>query len=314
VLDGRAHPLVATPVQVDEPVDGVPPLDGDRAVDGVAQVLRQLPVDVARDHEAPVDVLLLLGPHLRHLGDDTVMDPAVELVEGDVAVAVHITGAGTDRLDEVPGEHRPGAGARDRVALEGVLGRVRRCQHHAALALELLQCVDGGIALRGVARREGAAVAAVEDQHLAAGGAGVHRVADVRGRQTGEQQRVVTGVLHGQVEPPLVVLEAVPREVQERQVLVSAGAVEVPDRLADDLERLVEEDRHLEARDVRVPQDLGEPLGVVGRRGQLAQAFVLIGVGRHEKRLALRRHGGHAGWRGPTNAARSRSSAIRSRR
>ena len=149
----RPDDVVAGAVQVAELLDGAQPLRRDRALDGVLQVGRELPVHVAGDQDAAVDVLLLLRPLLGHLGDHPVVDVAVQLVERDVAVLVQVGGAAADRLDQVAGEHRRRPRAAQVVALEGVLGRVRRGQDGAPLALEPLEGLHALVGLRRAARR-----------------------------------------------------------------------------------------------------------------------------------------------------------------
>jgi hypothetical protein len=124
-------------------------------------------VHVAGDEDPPVDVLLLLRPLLRHLGDDPLPHVAVELVECDVTVLVQVGRAAADGLHQVPGEHRGRARPAQGVPLERVLGGVGRGEHRATFALEPLEGLHTFVGLGAASGREGAAVAAVEDQHLA---------------------------------------------------------------------------------------------------------------------------------------------------
>jgi hypothetical protein len=112
-----------------QPLDGAQALGGDRALDGVPEVGRQRAVDVARDQDPPVDVLLLLRPLPGHLGDDPLADVAVALVQGDVAVLVQVGFAAPEGLDQVAGEDRRRARAAQVVTLERVLGGVGGGQH-----------------------------------------------------------------------------------------------------------------------------------------------------------------------------------------
>lgn len=167
------------------------------------------------------------------------------------------------------------------VALEGVLGGVGGGQHGtaAALALEPLQRVYVGVVAFGeLAGREGAAVAAVEDQHLLPGVAGAHGPIDPLRGQGGEHEVGAAGVGRGEVEPALVVLETVPGEVQQGQVVVAAVAEEIAESRADPVMRFVDQNLHLEPGDVRRAQHLGQRLGVVTGRGQLPQSLVVIRV------------------------------------
>jgi hypothetical protein len=148
-----------------------------------------------------------------------------------------------------------------------------------ALALEPLEGLHALVGLRRPPGREGAAVAAVEDEHLAAGPARVHRLVELRRGDRREHQRLAAGVRHRQVQAPFVVLEPVPGEVEQGQVVSPAVPVEVGDGLADDVVRLIDERGDVEAGDLRVLEDRRERLGVVLGRGQPAQAPVGVLVG-----------------------------------
>ena len=93
------------------------------------------------------------------------------------------------------------------------------------------------------------------------------------------EQRLAAGVAHGQVQPALVVLQPVAEEVEQGEVVPAAPGVEVGDRLADHVVRLVDQHRDVEAGDVRVLEDGGERFGVVLRGGEPAQAGVPVVVG-----------------------------------
>src|SRR6266511_2037906 len=93
VDDSPAYHVVADAVQVSESVERGEAVGGHWAADGVAQVGRQRPVDVSGDDSAALDIVLLLGALLGPLRYDSVVDVAVQLVEGDVAVAVQVRAA-----------------------------------------------------------------------------------------------------------------------------------------------------------------------------------------------------------------------------
>lgn len=107
---------------------------------------------------------------------------------------------------------------------------------------------------------------------------------DLLGGQRGEQQAVAPGAGHREVEPAVIVFEAVAGEVEQREVVAAPVPVEVPDGLADPVMRLVDQRGDLEPRDARVLQDRGERLRVVCRRGQLAQPGVVVLVGGDQQR------------------------------
>jgi hypothetical protein len=188
--DRRPDDVVTHAVQVRQALDGGHPLGRDGAVDRVLEVRRQRPVHVAGDEDPAVHVLLLLGPLLRHLRDDALSHVAVELVEGDVAVLVEIRSTRADGFHQVPCEHRRRPGARQVVALEGVLRGVGGGEDGAPSALEAFERVDPLVGLGRPAGREGAAVTAVEDENLATRRTGVHGVAQGRRGQAGEQEAV----------------------------------------------------------------------------------------------------------------------------
>jgi hypothetical protein len=97
------------------------------------------------------------------------------------------------------------------------------------------------------------------------------------------------------VQPALVVLQPVPGEVQEGQVVAAAVGVEVGDGLADHVVRLVDQHRDVEPDGLGVSRDGGERLGVVLRGGQLPGSAVGVAVGGDHERLASRGHADHAG-------------------
>ena len=144
-------------------------------------------------------------------------------------------------------------------------------QHGPPLALEALQGVHALVGLRRPPRREGAAVAAVEDEHLAAGGGGVHRVVELGRGDGGEEQRLAAGVGHGQVQPASSSFSR-GRRSRAGRGRRAGTRVEVGDRLADHVVRLVDQHRDVEAGDVRVLEDGGERFRVVLRGGEPAQA------------------------------------------
>jgi hypothetical protein len=275
-LDPGAHGRVADPVQVHQGIERTEAITGDRAAQRVAQVTGQRPGHVAGDDDAALDVALHLGPLLGHLLHDAVVHVAVELVDGDVSVAVEVGGPLAEPFDEVPGEHRLRRAPVHPVALERVLRRVRRREHGPARALQLLERVDIGVGLDPAAGRERAAVAAVEHDDLLPRRAALQGVVELLGRQRGEQQAVPAGVGRCEVEPPVVVLEAVAGEVQQGEVVAAAVAVQLADRLAHPVVRFVDQHGDLEACDLRVTQYGGESLDVRRWGGEPAQGGVVV--------------------------------------
>ena len=255
---------------------------GERAVDRVAQLGRQLRRADRRDVGAASEVELALevAEHVRGLvgGDlaDLLADVVVELLDRDAVVLVAVGLARLEPLDDGGREHGRVAGPRQLLALERVLHRARRGEDHAAVAAEVVVEVDAVAAAEGQAARDRAAVAAVEQRdHLARAAAGHLPADELRGHRGGVELGDL-GVGRSEVQVAAVVLEAVAGEVQEQQVVARALGEERGDPAAQRGLRLVDSEVDLEVADLGVVQHARERLGVGRRRAQAAQLRVVV--------------------------------------
>lgn len=163
-------------------------------------------------------------------------------------------------------------------------------EHHPPLALEFLESVHLGIGFGDATGRKSSAVAAVEHENILSRRAGIHGIVDLLSRQGSEEKVIACGVRHGQIQPTLVVFQAMPSEVQQREILTAPIAIELANGPAHDVMRLVNQDGDIKVGDLRVAKDLRQRLRVVTRSGQLAQPGVLVAVGGYQQRQPLR-HG-----------------------
>jgi hypothetical protein len=119
----------------------------------------------------------------RHLLDGAIVYVAVQLVNGDVPIAVKIGFSCGQPFNKRPGEHRPRSFADDVVSFEGILGRVGRGKHDPLLALEFLKSVYLTASFGDATGWEGSTVAAVEYEYLLPRRAGLHGRVDLLRRQ-----------------------------------------------------------------------------------------------------------------------------------
>jgi hypothetical protein len=271
---------VGAPAGIDQPTQlghGVEAPVRGAALDGPAELVRQL----AGPHPGDVQLALHVGdPLARGLVGGRVPDPVehvvVQLVDRDQAVQVEVGRPGLQALDQGAGEHRGLADAGQGVALERVLHGAGGGEHGPAAAVEALLDVHPLVAPGQRAPGERPAVAAVQQQHDPPGPALGHLLVHERGRHRGRPQPLQAGVGGGEVEAAVVVLDPVAGHIEEQQVLPAPVGEEVLDGQVEDMAGLVELGGHLEAADRRLLEHLGQPLGVGGRRPQLAQVAVLV--------------------------------------
>ena len=203
----------------------------------------------------------------------------VQLVDRDHPVIVPIGGAGLEAVDQEVGEQGRLRVADDAVALPGVLRGIGGGEDHPSEpgAFERFRSPDAD-ALRGfgaVGKR--AAVAAVEHEHLPLRKTAVHSTGDERRLNRASRQQRALRVAQRQIEVSLVVLDAVPGEVEQQEIVSPSPVVESRDGLADRRTTFVQECRDLiELTDVRGLEDFFEALNVQIGSLQTAQVGVVV--------------------------------------
>ncbi len=162
----------------------------------------------------------LLAPH-------GLVGIVVELADGDQTVAVAIGLAAAQPLHQRRGEDGGDAVADDVAVLEGVLGAARAGEDDPPPSLEAV--AQGQLALALGALREGAAVAAVEDEDLAATAAVLELFVEPGGWHGGGGEKSPVGVGAGVVEPAAVVEHSMTGEVDEGQIAGPDAGAEAGD-------------------------------------------------------------------------------------
>src|SRR4051794_950636 len=106
----------------------------------------------------------------------------------------------------------------------------------------------------------------------------------------GRGQSIGPGVGGGQMELAAVVLEAMTREVEKHDVRRAAIGQQILHPLRDVPRGRIVQNIHVEPTKLWRPQDLGQRSRISGRRTQIPQRGIVVGVNRDSQRHSLAVH------------------------
>ena len=139
------------------------------------------------------------------------------------------------------------------------------------------------------ASRESAAVATIQNQHLAPRAAARHHIAEGSCRDGGASEKFAVGIGHGKVQQTLFILEAMAGKIEQQQIVLGAVGEKRFNFPVDLMRRLVQQSFHRsKTADGRVSQKPRQGFGILGWCHQLPQTRVLvIGNGDDERRAVF---------------------------